>query len=179
MNYQCPNEGFPYIIQAGDTLYNLANRYNITLEEIYTANPGINPDLLQIGQVICIPAMQPTAPCPYGGSCPQTENLSYSAANSPYDMVYAEQTSGPPRTPPPSFTPPQPEGPERGLLFVDPGAIRPCVFRFSYIWLRNGQSFWAYLIFVGRNSVAGWRFRNGRWVYFGVDLREIVSFSCF
>ncbi|HEX3045481.1 MAG TPA: hypothetical protein VHY08_12050, partial [Bacillota bacterium] len=59
------------------------------------------------------------------------------------------------------------------------GAISRCVYRFSYIWLTNGQSFWAYLVFVGRSSVAGWRFVRGRWTYFGVDLREIRSFECF
>jgi hypothetical protein len=33
-------------------------------------------------------------------------------------------------------------------------------------------------VFVGRNSVAGWRWNGFRWVYFGVDLRRIDSFVC-
>jgi hypothetical protein len=48
------------------------------------------------------------------------------------------------------------------------------------VWLNNGNSFWFYPIFVGRNSVAGyrWRRRYG-WVYFGIDLNRIRSFQCF
>jgi hypothetical protein len=83
--------------------------------------------------------------------------------------------SGPPSGPPPSFTPQQ--GP--GVFAVDPGAIRPCIFRFVYIWLNNGDQFWAWLVFVGPRSIAGWRWTGRRWVYFGVDLRNIRSFTCF
>ncbi|NRZ95512.1 hypothetical protein [Clostridium tetanomorphum] len=84
---------------------------------------------------------------------------------------------GPPSGPPPSFTPSKKSGPE--LKAVDPGAIRPCTFRYIYIWLDNGRSFWAYLVYVGRTSVAGWRWTGRRWVYFGVDTRRIESFICY
>ena len=57
----CPN-GFLYTIKAGDTLYNLALQYNVTVQAIIAANPGINPNNLQIGQVICIPTMVPSVP---------------------------------------------------------------------------------------------------------------------
>lgn len=86
--------------------------------------------------------------------------------------------SGAPSGPPPAFMPNQSmAGPS--LFKVDPGSIRPCRFRFVFLWLRNGRSFWAWLTFVGRNSVAGWRWNGFRWVYFGVDLDEIVSFYCY
>jgi hypothetical protein len=64
-------------------------------------------------------------------------------------------------------------------LAVDPGAIRPCRFRFVYLWLDNRQQFWAWLIFVGRQSVAGWRWTGFNWVYFGLDLNRISSFVCY
>lgn len=75
---------------------------------------------------------------------------------------------------PPSFTP------ERApsVMAVDPGAIRRCRFRYVYLWLDNGQEFWAYLVYVGRRSVAGYRWIGFRWVYFGTDLRNIESFIC-
>lgn len=60
----CPG-GFLYTIKAGDTLYNLALQYNVTVQEIIAANPGIDPNRLQIGQVICIPRTQ-VPPCPGG-----------------------------------------------------------------------------------------------------------------
>lgn len=84
----------------------------------------------------------------------------------------------PPSGPPPTYVPKKPkqQGPE--AYAVDPGAIRPCIYRYVYIWLRNGRQFWAYLVYVGRNSVAGWRWNGFRWVYFGVDLRRIESFVC-
>ncbi|MHB1167228.1 MAG: LysM peptidoglycan-binding domain-containing protein [Carboxydocellales bacterium] len=50
----CPG-GVTYVIVAGDTLYSIARRYNISIEALFAANPGINPQALRIGQVICLP----------------------------------------------------------------------------------------------------------------------------
>lgn len=86
---------------------------------------------------------------------------------------------GPPTTPPPNITPQLTQTPDVELQAVDPGAIKPCVYRFSYIWMKNGKSFWAYLIYVGRTSASGWRYQGNRWVYFGVDLKDIKSFTCY
>ncbi|MBZ2175827.1 LysM domain-containing protein [Schnuerera sp. xch1] len=62
----CPN-GFYYTIRAGDTLFMLAQRFNVSVQSIINANPGIDPENLQIGQVICIPrGMHPMPPCPNG-----------------------------------------------------------------------------------------------------------------
>lgn len=85
------------------------------------------------------------------------------------------QQSGPPASPPPSFTPQQAQF---QTFAVDPGGIRGCLFRYTYIWLRR-DAFWFFPTFVGRNSVAGWRWRQNRWVYFGIDLNQIQSFQCF
>lgn len=86
-----------------------------------------------------------------------------------------QQPSGPPTSPPPNFTPQQAQF---QTFAVDPGAIQGCLFRFTYIWLRREQ-FWFFPTFVGRNSVAGFRWRRNRWVYFGIDLNQIQSFQCF
>lgn len=51
----CPSGTTLYIIQAGDTLYRLAQRFNVSVEAIISVNPGIDPQFLQIGQRICIP----------------------------------------------------------------------------------------------------------------------------
>ncbi|OLO39431.1 hypothetical protein BTR23_10055 [Alkalihalophilus pseudofirmus] len=83
---------------------------------------------------------------------------------------------GPPTAPPPAYTP---AAPEIGLFAVDPGAIRGCLFRYTYVWLTNRQQFWFYPVFVGRTSVSGWRWNGFNWVYFGIDLRRISSFQCF
>lgn len=168
-----------YTFQPGDTLNSVANRFNVSLETICQANPGVNLNRLRAGQVICIPSVTPPLPTPYS-------NVPSECAGCPFypraqsldtmnDPVVPSQQQGPPTGPPPDFIPQEPPSTFR----VDPGAISRCVFRFSYLWLTNGQSFWAYLVFVGRTSVAGWRFQRGRWTYFGVDLREIRSFQCF
>jgi LysM repeat protein len=63
----CPTGSFAYTIKPGDTLFQLAKTYNTTVAAILAINPGIDPNNLQIGQVICIPrAMPPTPPCPNG-----------------------------------------------------------------------------------------------------------------
>lgn len=88
--------------------------------------------------------------------------------------------SGPPSGPPPSFVPPHAAAQQGlGAQAINPGAIRRCRFRYVYLWLDNGQQFWAWLVFVGSRSVAGWRWLGFRWVYFGIDLDRIESFICY
>ena len=63
----CPPGTTPYTVRAGDTFFNLAQRFNTTVEAIRRANPGVDPDRLQIGQVICIPTVTPPpTTCPPG-----------------------------------------------------------------------------------------------------------------
>ncbi|GAE88396.1 hypothetical protein JCM21531_1838 [Acetivibrio straminisolvens JCM 21531] len=68
-NRQCPAGTTSYTVRAGDTLYLIANRFNTTVQAILAANPGIVPERLYIGQVICIPYVQPPQPaCPPGST---------------------------------------------------------------------------------------------------------------
>lgn len=60
----CPG-GQIYIIQSGDTLYLLAQRFQVSVSEILNANPGLNPNAMYVGQHICIPA-RPVLSCPNG-----------------------------------------------------------------------------------------------------------------
>jgi len=92
----------------------------------------------------------------------------------PYTQA-SSSSSGPPSNPPPAFLPQQ----SPSLYMIDPGAIRPCTFQFVYLWLEDGRSFWAWLTFVGRRSVAGWRWFGNRWIYFGTDIDNISSFVCY
>ncbi|MDA7027925.1 transporter [Bacillus sp. CLL-7-23] len=82
-----------------------------------------------------------------------------------------------PPGPPPSQLP-QDSG--VSLYAVDPEGIRRCLYRYTYIRLRNGRRFWFFPIFVGRYSIAGYRWipNQYRWIYSGIDLKEINYFSC-
>lgn len=85
-------------------------------------------------------------------------------------------SGGPPIGPPPA-TPPQLSA-QVGTYAVDPGAISGCMYRYTYMRLNSGEQFWFYPTFLGRNSVAGYRWVFFRWIYFGIDTRRIASFQC-
>lgn len=102
------------------------------------------------------------------------QNIS-SGGQQTYPTHGTTQDSGPPMTPPPPFTP---EPPQIQTFAIDPGAIRGCLYRFTYVFLERG-GFWFYPVFVGRRSVSGYRWLGYRWVYVGIDLNQIQSFQCY
>lgn len=84
--------------------------------------------------------------------------------------------AGAPTTSPPETVPRYPGPATRA---VDPGAIRGCVGRWTYVWLRGGQHFWFWPTYVGARSVSGWSWMYGRPVRRGLDLRLIDQFVCY
>jgi len=64
---QCAAGSVPYTVRAGDTLGNIAFLYGTSVQDIVTANPGLNPEVLNIGQQICIPLQIQNYP-----ACPTT-----------------------------------------------------------------------------------------------------------
>lgn len=87
---------------------------------------------------------------------------------------------GPPPGPPPGRPPIGTQSDEIGVFAVDPGAFRRCLYRYTFVRLDNGRRFWFWPTFIGRRSVAGyrWRPRQYRWVYMGIDTERISSFEC-
>ena len=86
----CPAGTTAYVIRAGDTFFSLARRYNTTVEAIMRANPGVDPNRLFIGQIICIPTTTPppTNPCPIlsmGSSGPDVTRLQHLLMSAGYN----------------------------------------------------------------------------------------------
>lgn len=98
---------------------------------------------------------------------------------SPFGPPTGGGLNGPPSGPPPNITPTLKATSGPSIFAIDPGAIRRCRHRFVYIWPVNGRPFWAWITFVGRRSISGFRWTGRTWRYFGMDLREIRSFECF
>ena len=52
------DEGISYTVQKGDSLYSIAKKYNVTIDEIKELN-NLTSNLLSIGQVLLIPSSTP------------------------------------------------------------------------------------------------------------------------
>lgn len=48
-----------YVVQPGDTLFQIAQRFGTTVEAIVAANDIADPSLIEVGQKLMIPTMQP------------------------------------------------------------------------------------------------------------------------
>ena len=122
--------------------------------------------------------LQPSFNYPGGGFTPPGFNYHNNNPNQP----------GMPKSPPPNYIPNKNDGGTQNFSqseytpstkAVSQNSIRFCLYKYTYIWERNGRSYWAFLLNVDRVSVSGFRWLGRRWVYFGVDLRRIDSFTCY
>lgn len=121
----------------------------------------------------CIRNPYPTAPqfyCPYSiyqFPCPY---CGYRQKVEEYPAHFHKR----PANPPPSYVPnlPATAGP------IEPGTLSSCAFKYTYLWLKNGESFWVYITSAGKKSVSGWRYIKGRWKQFGTRLAQIKNFTC-
>ena len=79
-----------------------------------------------------------------------------------------------PLAPPPSQAPPH----RTATFRVDANSIRHCIRRLTYIWQDNGMEYWMLPLNVSMTTVSGFRWNGRRWVFAGVSLRRIDSFTC-
>nr|WP_243159191.1 hypothetical protein [Clostridium sporogenes] len=86
---------------------------------------------------------------------------------------------GPPSTPPPNIPPTKPSKSGPNVKAVDPGSIRFCRYKFTYIWPSRGKPFWMWIVYVGNKSISGWKWTGYNWAYAGIDLNRIDSFQCY
>jgi len=76
-----------YTVQAGDSLGQIANRYGVSVELVVQANKLANPNILEIGQVLTIPAPTPAAAGPDFKVLPDSELV-----NGPVNVLFDVQT---------------------------------------------------------------------------------------
>ncbi len=53
-----PSPGPVYIVQEGDTFYDIANNFGISLQDLLDANPLLDPNSISVGSRIVIPGLQ-------------------------------------------------------------------------------------------------------------------------
>ena len=51
-------EGPVYIVQPGDTLFAIAGRFNLSVNDLIEANPSVDPGSLAVGQELVIPGLE-------------------------------------------------------------------------------------------------------------------------
>lgn len=83
-----------------------------------------------------------------------------------------------PMGPPPTFTP-QMQQLSAGRSQQGSSGIRRCIYRNTFIWQRNGNSFWFFPTFVTSNIILGFRWGRFGWVYSSVNRNSILTFQCF
>ena len=97
---------------------------------------------------------------------------------------------GVPRFAPPNFTPELPREQRQFINSADDDSLerfggfnqpllRRCMNRFTFIWLRNGNGFWFFPIFITNRQVFGFRWNGRNWVNDNINLRRIIFFQCF
>ena len=83
-----------------------------------------------------------------------------------------------PMGPPPSFTPQMTQLTASQSQQGSSG-IRRCIYRNTFIWQRNGNSFWFFPTFVTGNIILGFRWGRFGWVFSSVNRNSILTFQCF
>ena len=78
-------EPLQYVVQAGDSLGTIAQRYGVTLEQLITTNEIKNANLLEVGQELTVPVPTPLGMGPDFKIIPDSE-LVFGPAAASFDM---------------------------------------------------------------------------------------------
>jgi len=82
------------VVQWGDTLGILARRFNVSVQAIMDANGITNPNMLEAGQTLIIPAPNPAVTAPDFKIIPNSEFVA-SPSNATFDVTaFVAHTSG-------------------------------------------------------------------------------------
>jgi LysM repeat protein len=105
--------GATYTIKDGDTLAGIASRLGIALDDLRTANPGVDPGTLRVGQTIKLPQSSDVPPAAAATATPAKGSATAKAAT---------ETPAPKATEPPATEAPPTEAPPTPGTTPAPGA---------------------------------------------------------
>lgn len=86
-------EAESYVVEAGDTLGNIARQFGVSLEQLAQTNSLANPNHLEVGQVLTIPVPTPEGTGPDFKIIPDSE-LVYGPATATFDIAGFVQSQG-------------------------------------------------------------------------------------
>lgn len=90
-----------------------------------------------------------------------------------------------PEIPPPNLVPLKDKGKAEGNTkipgknIIAPSSLNHCLFKFTYIWLDNGLSFWSKPVAITNESVFAWVWNGVSWNYINIYLYLINTFLCY
>ena len=80
-NSQC--NGYQYLVEKDDNLYKISRKLNVSLDDIFYANPDVNVYNLQVGDILCIP----NASTSFYSSNTSNENNNMYSMNEPFNSI--------------------------------------------------------------------------------------------
>ncbi len=95
-----------YTVKSGDTLSQIAEDLGVGLSALKTANPGIDPDVLRVGQVLNVPGVSATAARPSSSAASSASPVTASSVSTNVSLltVVDKQHSLPADYVPPDLT---------------------------------------------------------------------------
>ncbi len=88
------SEADQYVVQAGDTLAKIADRFGVTVDDLVHANDIANPDMLGVGQLLIVPVSTPSGTGSEFKIIPDSE-LVYGPASVGFDLAgFIKQEGG-------------------------------------------------------------------------------------
>ena len=151
--------------------------------------PELNVNILPHSSVICnVIFKRRVYECILTASIVQcSTSVVYSKLNLlPALPISSGTNSRPPTGPPPPFTPSKVQaihetfgGGSGAFMVIDSSVIQTLMFRYVYIWLKDGKEFWAWINFVDSTSAGGFQWNGSNWIPFRIDIKTIDGIAGF